>query len=514
MRRWFGWIPALGDRVNPIVVKEFRQAVRSHLVVAVLMVFLLVDLLILGGYMLQSVGGANPEGGRGAFQAFMTVLLLTCLGFVPLYAGIRLSIERNDVNLDLLYVTTIPPGAIVRGKYLTAMALTLLIFSACMPFVVLTYLLRGIDLPTIFLVLALGFLCCAYANAMGVFFGCLPGSWFIRGFLAVVVLPMVLYMAGVALVGPLIFVRYASPVGTGGWSPWTFLGIRVLMVLLGIGLLHVMSVALISPKASNRMLVPRLYVTGAWAVSGIVSALWCSYAKIGEMMAVWTVGSGVLFSGLAILALGERDTWNRRGRRTIPRSPLLRVPAFLFYTGSAGGLAWCTLMFAATMLLGLAWSGPGSTAWLTRGDLAESCTYMTLFYGYILCYCLTTAFLRTVALRNVPTTVLPVIALLLLAALSLVPYLFAVLVVDRPTWQSDETVWLLASPLILSEWGRSKIEGVVTVFLLVWTVLALLGSAAWIGAQWRRFTPYRIPAGYAGDGRQGDAAAGKGGEGP
>ena len=77
------------------------------------------------------------------------------MAFVPLYAGVRLSLERNDANIDLLFVTTITPGAIVRGKYFAAMALTLLIFSACMPFMMFTYLLRGIDLPTIFYLLAM-----------------------------------------------------------------------------------------------------------------------------------------------------------------------------------------------------------------------------------------------------------------------------------------------------------------------------------------------------------------------
>ena len=28
--------------------------------------------------------------------------MITCIGFVPLYSGIRLSLERNDANIDLL----------------------------------------------------------------------------------------------------------------------------------------------------------------------------------------------------------------------------------------------------------------------------------------------------------------------------------------------------------------------------------------------------------------------------
>ena len=104
--------------------------------------------------MLSPNADTSIDGGRNVFMFLLGILLITCIGFVPLYSGIRLSLERNDANIDLFFVTTITPGAIVRGKYLTAMALTLLIFSACMPFMILTYLLRGIDLPTIFFILA------------------------------------------------------------------------------------------------------------------------------------------------------------------------------------------------------------------------------------------------------------------------------------------------------------------------------------------------------------------------
>ena len=99
---------------------------------------------------------------------------------MPLYAGIRLSLERNDSNLDLLYITTIRPGAIVRGKYFASLALTLLIFSACMPFIVFTYLLRGVNLVSIFWILLFGFLACTVADALGIFAGAMGGNWILR----------------------------------------------------------------------------------------------------------------------------------------------------------------------------------------------------------------------------------------------------------------------------------------------------------------------------------------------
>lgn len=498
MRRLLGWISAAGDRLNPIAVKEFRQAVRSRLVVAVLMLFLLVDLLIMGGYLLGSPEAATSmDGGRSVFTFLVTVLFITCLGFVPLYAGVRLSLERNDANLDLLYVTTLPPGAIVRGKYLTAVALTLLIFSACMPFVVFTYLLRGIDLPTIFYVLAVGFLICAVANAMGVFAGCIPGSWFLRGLVGLGMLVILIYALAATLMGISYALMFGAFRTTGGWEFWAGLGSLVLMVLLGIGLLQVMSVALVSPKASNRMLVPRIYVLGSWAVAGVVMAVWSWCLGDPEYVWTWMIGFGVLFAILAMLALGERDAWNRRVRRSIPQNPLLRLLAFLFYTGSAGGIAWCTLMFAATLYVGYVGSelvsGTGVGPW-GRSRFEETLTNLTMFFGYVLCYCLTTAFLRTILLKNIPTAYLPVVALMLVAALSLGPYLMAFFVVNPGYLRNDTTAYLVASPLMLTA-TNVYVEPLVGRFLAGWTLLGVVGSIPWFAGQWRRFLPYRAAAG-------------------
>jgi hypothetical protein len=177
MNRLLAWASTAGDRVNPVAVKEFRQAVQSRWVVTILMLFLLINLAVVGGYlMLSPDADTSIDGGRNIFMFLLGILLVTCVGFVPAYSGVRLSLERSDANIDLFFITTITPGAIIRGKYFTAMALTLLIFSACMPFMILTYLLRGIDLPTIFFVLAFGFVVCAAANALGIFAGSVAGS--------------------------------------------------------------------------------------------------------------------------------------------------------------------------------------------------------------------------------------------------------------------------------------------------------------------------------------------------
>ena len=56
--------------------------------------------------------------------------------------------SRKD-NVDLLFISTLKPRAIMAGKLQSAVILVLMVFSACAPFMTFTYLLRGLDMPTI-----------------------------------------------------------------------------------------------------------------------------------------------------------------------------------------------------------------------------------------------------------------------------------------------------------------------------------------------------------------------------
>src|SRR5262249_9107992 len=107
----------LDDWLNPIVVKELRQAVRSRVVVAALMLFLLLQLGLFGVYALTTEASQQHESevfsaGRQIFRVLQGILLGTCL-LVPAYAGLRLGAERSDTNVDLLFISTLRPRAIV-----------------------------------------------------------------------------------------------------------------------------------------------------------------------------------------------------------------------------------------------------------------------------------------------------------------------------------------------------------------------------------------------------------------
>ncbi len=486
MNRLLALASAAGDRVNPVAVKEFRQAVQSRWVTVVFMLFLLVNLAIVGGYLMLSPDAAtSTTGGRDIFIALVrhpadSPASVSCHSTRA--CGSRS--KRNDANIDLFFITTITPGAIVRGKYLSAMALTLLIFSACMPFMILTYLLRGIDLPTIFTVLAVGFMYSAFANALGIFAGSLSGSWLLRGLVAVGLLIWLLYTAA----GFVSMVGMSLHFGMGRIFPhdaWSIVATMLFLELLAIGLLYVFSVALLSPKPANRMFVPRIYITAVWLVTGVVAAVWSVSLSRGEAIIVWVIYCCVAFTFMTVVSLGERDAWTTRVKRIIPKNVFVRLFAFVFYSGAAGGIVWSTILFwlsiaAATMLVNyMGWAG--------HVDFRECCDNVSLVFGYILCYCLTTAVICKVLLKRFNLPNLSVLAAFLAVLVCLGPYLVAFFLFGDRWWNS--IAWyLIGSPMVLTMNNKAAAEAA-RPFLLTWLTIVILLSLPWTIGQWRRFVP-------------------------
>ena len=100
-------LDAVDDRLNPIVVKELRQAVQSRFVIVMLLGFLLVNVLVvMFGVIAQNPSG-DSQAGREIFMVLQAILLAACVGFLPIYSAIRLSSEHGDGNTDLLFITTV-----------------------------------------------------------------------------------------------------------------------------------------------------------------------------------------------------------------------------------------------------------------------------------------------------------------------------------------------------------------------------------------------------------------------
>ena len=481
----------LDDAANPIVVKELRQAVSSRFVTGALFLMLLVQVAVVALFMMFDDGMSTSfRGGREIFMTLFMILTGISMLFVPTYTAARMSAERNDQNVDLLFVTTIRPRAIVLGKIVSAIVLAVLLYAACMPFMTFTYLLRGIDLPTIFLSLAASFLLVVGAIVAAVFLASIRGNMAWRGLLG-------LFQIGIAIMGismtATVTLGLSSGLGgrIGEWEFWAGAGSVVLMGLLGMGFLIVLAVALLSPPSSNRTMPVRIYISAMLLVSGVVAAAWSWLTGDGDMLLAWGIGGSVLMAVALLIAISEGDHRSVRVARTIPRPGPLRVLAFLYYSGSAGGITWVMLhwvLVVATAVGVMNWSEPKSVPYsVSQRDVATFIGCIMYAYAYAVTGMLIT---RGLLGGRVPASFTWFVTILLIAVCNLLPPLVYALV-SPGNWHRFDNAgwWLFMGPFCL---GTDEYRQLGLIWSGLWSLLVTLAGLPWYGRQVRGFRRYEI----------------------
>jgi hypothetical protein len=445
-------------------------------------------------------GAIDFRAGARVFLVLQGILLGTCMLLVPGITGIRLGAERSDTNVDLMFISSLTPRAIVWGKFLSAVVLALLIFSACAPFMTFTYLLRGIDIPTILLVLGVDFLVVVGATQLSIFLAAVPGNRAVKGLLGVGGFVVLLQAYIFTVMGTVGMVEAGLNVFLDSWEFWGP-ALAVTAGYLGlVGLVFVWSVAVVSPPSANRAVPVRLYVLGLWLATAVIAAVWSKEVSHCGPVYSWVVLSVLLLCLQVLISVSEREAWGPRVARTIPRNVLLRVPAFLTYSGSAGGVLFSFAGAGLTLLAGAAWvrAYPALGA---AGEWETVARVMGAVALYTACYCLTAVALRhyLVGARARPL-VTWVVALMLVGVGSAVPAVVAYFVYYRE-WAShgQETWWLLPNPFASlieladvrrrAGGGHPDYPRQCLLFTGIWAGAAALVCLPWFVRQALRFRP-------------------------
>ncbi|MFC1759666.1 ABC transporter permease, partial [Planctomycetota bacterium] len=170
----------LGDYLNPILVKESRQALKSRH-------FTLTFTALLACAWGWSLFGAVQQMPRiyyaptGMFLlgGYYVILAVPLLVIVPFSAFRSLSSEREDGTYELLAITTLSSRQIVTGKLGSAILQMIVYYSVLAPCMAFTFLLRGVDILTIFMFLFYTFLASVLFSAIGLMIASLSAarSW-------------------------------------------------------------------------------------------------------------------------------------------------------------------------------------------------------------------------------------------------------------------------------------------------------------------------------------------------
>jgi hypothetical protein len=472
------------DWLNPIAVKELRQAVRGRFVAVAVILSLFGQLLAVGilaiaTSSLMSPTSGNQTPGQTTFFALYVVLFTICIFLIPAYSGFRMAAERSDANIDLLFITTIQPRTIVIGKLIGIVALVVLLFSASLPFLVFSYVLRGIDLVTILVLLFVAFATVISHSILALFIGCLPASKPFKILLAAVffLFTFFTFPPVMAFAGQAMRTGYGAYVLTARF--WSGI-IAFVASITGVDVvLLIVTTAMLMPAVANRALPIRSTLAVMWAVTYGGAALFTIADGSDRLLNLWAVGSLLVISVVLLSAIGERESWAPRVARTIPTNPLRRVIAFLFFSGAAGGILWSMLFYAATIAL-YALTQVGSNG---IRELADAALCM-IAYG------LTAALIRRKWLPRIPPRVTWAIALMLFLILAIVPALAAFLIDAETDFTGYVSIATIANPFP-NRMRSDPAKDIRTATLLFWCFVQLALNAPWIVGQFGRFRRFR-----------------------
>jgi hypothetical protein len=477
--------------LNPVVVKELRQAVRSWAVTGTLLLFLIVLFCsAVVFFVTQSFDvSTNQRLGAEIFSTFAVILTGASVLFIPLYIGVRMAVERQESNLDLLYISTLTPQRIIRGKFFCGAYVTVLFFSACMPFMTFTNLLRGVDLPSVFFVLLCLFLAVCCAVQVAIFLACLPISKVLK-----ILVALIAFIMSFWLVGGLVawsFEMMGMGVGSMMMSNrdfWPVFFTVCGVIFAGTLLLYFLSVALISPLSANRAVPIRVYITTIWALGAVLCYIWSKREHDARLMLPWAIVSFTLFALSLVVVVSNQDALSLRVQRKIPRRAPNRALAFLFYNGAAGGLVWLALLTATTYFVTrVALTAKIFTSTLPAEDLRAFLFSSVAAMLYAFDYALTGLLLHRQFFRKRSPRLAGIMTVLLPGAWALAPVIFLFAVNNLSTRMLERTQLGNIFNLFTVDLDPQRLAHVE--FAACWLVLMLALNAKWFVRQISNFRP-------------------------
>jgi hypothetical protein len=380
-----------GDWLNPILVKETRQALKSFQ-------FTLTFVLLLIACWIVTVGGVAIIGPRifyaaegGNLLMWYYAILAFPLAVVVPYAAFRsLAAEREDNTYDLLSITTLRSRQIISGKLGSAMVQMGVYFSAITPCIAFTYLLRGIDLPTIAVLLAYLFFWSLGLSMLGILFATLTRRRFTHVFVSVALVGGLLYLfiAMTALSMPMVQSSY-SYLYTGPF--WIGVGAFGTAYVTFFALAYFAAAGMISFPSENRSTPLRICMLVQVACYvGWISAFWIHDNYGPEGIVYTSMMAGFYWYVMGALLTAERPGMSQRVKRRLPHSFLGRVFFSWLNPGPASGYMFAIANITALVLIylygvSIAASAPRASTrpWPT---IDEAWYSLVIGWGYLVAY--------------------------------------------------------------------------------------------------------------------------------
>ena len=348
----------LGDRLNPILVKETRQALKSKQFLATFTMLLLFGWAwsIFGVAMMAENAWRGTQG-DDMFFGYYCILAFPLLVIVPFGAFRSLAGEQEDRTYELMSITALGPRQIIRGKLGSAVLQMIVYLSAISPCLAFTYMLRGIDFPTILFVLFYTALVSLGLAMIGLFVGTLTAEKHWQVVLSVLLvaalfgaLSTCITITGEAMLG-------SSTLPFDDWEFWVSMAGVLCVYGAYFVLVFYAAAAQITFASDNRstrlrvtMLAQQIVLT-AW-----MSWIWLSPDAAGRepgVVLAFLMLLGMHWYAMGVLMIGESSELSPRVRRQLPQSFLGRVFLTWFNPGPGTGYVFAISCLLGALLLAL-----------------------------------------------------------------------------------------------------------------------------------------------------------------
>lgn len=334
------------ERINPIVVKEVRQSLKSRqftiafgltLIAAISWTLIAISLMVPKIY--------YSPGGVQLLTGFFCILQFPLMIIIPFSAFRSLTTETEDSTFELLSISALSAWQIVLGKMMSALLQILLYLSALAPCIVLTYLLRGVSLDSILFILGLT-------------------VTFSIAETAVALLLAAVSRARVLQAGATVMLLIGLIFGFFSWSSAILSGVLVevsnmpkefylgvfgvaTVVLVALDLILRAAAAAIDFPSENHSTPLRKRIL---LLVGVI-LFWSTFAVVAsreeEVAFVFLIGAFLVCMFISALMTGELGIISPRARRTLPTSFAGRVFLTWFFPGAGMGYIFIVCLFAA-----------------------------------------------------------------------------------------------------------------------------------------------------------------------
>ena len=380
------WLERAGERLNPILVKEARQALKSRQFVITFALLLLCGLLwSLIAVSLQVPGIYYTPSGPSLLVGYFIILTVPMLLIVPFSAYRSLAGEREDGTYELLSITTLSARQIVTGKLGSAVLQMLVYYSALSPCIAFTYLLRGVDIVTILLVLLYTFLASVVVSAAGLMVATVSRARHVQVLLSVALLLGLALLTLLWCIWTAIFLGESADMPFDDPEVWIVQAFILTIYGSYLALFLLAAAAQLSFASDNRSTKIRIAMLAQQVLfSGWMVYFWLVYND-EELLAVWLSFSGLHWMVMGGLMTGEWARLSPRVKRALPQSLLGRAFLTWFNPGSGTGYVFAVVnLCAVTLLVCLATIWPRSG--MSFRHAQEIGMFGVLLCGYVAAY--------------------------------------------------------------------------------------------------------------------------------